>query len=395
MTATTAKPASAAFIKHRRSDFFADNYKTLIHSAYVPIGHSTSTSHRYVVTSATYRTPCMQISTNLDSAPSHVPLDHGNPRKPRHQAFRHHSWPLPVKAIRTTGRWGGAGLLGVAEVDLERLKRERRAKRAAKQKQKQVLRGEIDSWELNNSGTKSSKSSIPIVTSWESTEGTTPHGWTSDACAPVSDEEWGEDGDYGGLPADLSELMVVDEDKEANWWNVGEDVDVRENEKDAWETFGLGTSDSGFTITLPPSTEAKPFNDRDLLSDSNKEQTSTDLGMALVVDSARDPHTDLAESPPLLQKDMFTPLSPALSPEPFPSAMDMTDYEDMRSTKIHTPKDTLFSTFSAIRLNTPRKRQHPDDAMQEANADGTLDANTFECADQDSHPKKKRSPGVD
>ncbi|KAJ9106555.1 hypothetical protein QFC20_004047 [Naganishia adeliensis] len=152
----------------------------------------------------------------------------------------------------------------------------------------------------------------------------------------------------------------------------------------------------GFTIILPPSSEARSPDEHGLLSESDTEQPRIISGMEIVLDSARDSHADLAESPPLPQKDMFTPLSPVLSPEPSPSAMDTTESLDMHLANTQTPtNDTLFTSFSAIRLNTPRKRQHPDDTAQEANADGTLDAHKFESAGHEAHPKKKRPPGVE
>ncbi|KAI5452876.1 hypothetical protein NCC49_006414 [Naganishia albida] len=282
------------------------------------------------------------------------------------------------------------GLDSIAEPELAILKGERRAKRAARQKQKQLLRGEleIESWEPDNKNTIPARSSPPDSSSWEPAEGTTPHGWSSEAYAPISDEEWGEDRDWGGVPADLSELMVIDEEKASNGWSTGA-------EQEEWNASGMTESDSGFTITLRPSRDKPSLDEHDLPFDDKKEQSRLGPDMDIEVRSGSDPSLDFTDSPSPPRAETSTPLSPALSPEPGPSGTNVnsTEPSNARAVDGHTrPSDSLFSSFSAIRLGTPRKRQYPYDTAQHLDVNGAL-AETG--ATQDLHRKKKRSPEVE
>lgn len=252
---------------------------------------------------------------------------------------------------------------------------------------KQSLRGEIDSWEINDD-TDISHSASTNGRSSDAAEGTTPHGWSTDSCTPISDEEWGEDGDYGGVPADLSELMVVDEEKVAHWWSATENGDGEATEKDSWEA-SVAASDSGFTIAFPRSSNGTTPNTDESVSMNGQEPYRSSLGTDVVADSARDPDTG-PDHPSSPSKEMFTPLSPALSPEAYPSVMDMIVPEDTQlpENRIKT-SDTLFSSFSAIHLNTPRKRQHPGDSALDFDDNSMLEVNIHDHPLPDFHPKKK------
>lgn len=315
----------------------ANRYTTVIHAEFVPIGHSISQAFRHVVSTSTKKTRRTLAETSTSS--EFPPLNKTTATQP----IRHDTWPLPTKR-NSTGTWGGAGLLGVAVTELERLKREQRAARELSKRVKQSLRGEIDSWEVEaSSGSLDDKWHTRYAGS-TSEENTVAPGWSAQPSAPISDEEWGEDGDYGGLPADLNALMAVD-GTPLPWEEPNETDEKRPDGGNEWATSDWTLTDSNTTITLTVSADVEINSKVSSICDNDDQGHISNPTI-----TTNDNVTDSPMSP--AQPPMCTPFSPELSPDPGPSAVEIQIASvSMLSTR---PKDGSPSMLQCM----PRKRQY-------------------------------------
>ncbi|KAJ9098258.1 hypothetical protein QFC21_004587 [Naganishia friedmannii] len=238
---------------------------------------------------------------------------------------------------------------------LEHLKQKRRQERAVTKRIKQSLRGEIDSWDVDLGITGSANWND--ASSGSCTEGVTAEacssnggGWSSWDCTsstPISDEEWGEDWDWGGDAVNFNELMVVDNSPEQYWWSdQGSKALATEHDR----------SESG----KPPDLS------RCLNTDSTSDTTSSGPAIThtgpIILDLSPEPVSPAFPSPPSSKNITLTPISPSLSPK-LPSAIPDT-VPDSDADINKSQDETLFLSFSTFGLNTPtRKRQHPSSAL--------------------------------
>jgi hypothetical protein len=360
--------AGTSAFKHRPSWLY-DTYTTIIHAELAPIGHPTSQAFRQLVTTRTTKTCSHPISI------CHSAKSTGRDAKLPARLLRRETWPLPSRR-HSTGTWGGAGLLGVAETDLERLKRERRAARELTKRVKQSLRGEIDSWEVQ-AGESIEDNGYAGYAESESDETGIAHGWSDDGFRTISDEEWGEERDYGGVPADLNELMVVDGESMVSWLNWTESEEKVQSGS-GWEASGWTPTESVATIKFSPDGGRRDAGFLHLDDDREPmEDTSKTTGNFIAPDPPLSPE----------QRPMSTPFSPELSPDPGPCAVDTQEPSSpVLSVRAH---DTSIPSSSTFR-STPRKRQYPETSSI-LTTDDQMSGNATdnESDQQDSHIKKK------
>lgn len=354
--------------EHRPSWLF-DTYTTIVHTELAPIGHPTSQAFRQLVTTGTTKTCSNPISVCHSAKPT------ARIKQSPTRLLRRDTWPLPSRR-HSTGTWGGAGLLGVAETDLARLKRERRAARELTKRVKQSLRGEIDSWKVQ-AGEPAEDGGYAGYAEWESNENGVTHGWSNDGAKAISDEEWGEERDYGGVPADLNELMVVDGESMVTWLNwTGPEEKVLNST--GWEASGWTPTESVATISC--SSDGDKLDASFLHLDDDREpmkDTSKTTGNAIVADPPMSPE----------QRPMSTPFSPELSPDPGPCTFDSQE----SSSPVHPTRshDTSIPAVSSFR-STPRKRHHPETSSILTMDDQVSgNGNDIDMDPQDSHMKKK------
>ena len=330
--------AVRALLSNSSSRLVANRYTTVIHAEFVPIGHSTSQAFRHIVSTSTKKTCRTPAVVSIPSESSSLEKTTAT------RLIRHDTWPLPTKRD-STGTWGGAGLLGVAETELERLKREQRAARELSKRVKQSLRGEIDSWEVEaGRGSLDDPWHMGYADSTSDEDAVVP-GWSAQHSAPISDEEWGENWDYGGLPADLNELIVVD-GPPLPWGNADEAEGKQPDGRNGWSAppdWILTESHTAITLSGFPDVEINSIGSS--MCD-NDDQSHISKSMTTPNDNV----TDSPMSSP--QPPMCTPFSPELSPDPVPSTIEI-----QNSTVLMLPTRPNDGSPSMLHC-MPRKRQY-------------------------------------
>ncbi|KAJ9110260.1 hypothetical protein QFC19_001663 [Naganishia cerealis] len=279
---------------------------------------------------------------SLPASPAHHQTTERLMIKALDQLQRHHSSSSKTHSVAGIG-WGGTGILGIACSELEELKRKRRQEQALAKRIKQSRRGEIDSWDVE-AGTSATywSGAAPGIDPSTNDSATGDGVWPcwNSASTPVSDEEWGEDGDYGGDAFDFSELMVADPTQEQCWSDqpssevITTIIDHLECHGSPVPLQNTGTDSTAADTTVNDTSMAEAG-----ACHTNPSPMSMSVGSPL---------------PPSSKQVMITPISPTLSSQ-VPSSV----LEEIHAV-IKLPDENLHLSLPTFGLNNPRKRQQPD-----------------------------------